>query len=397
MKHRLVFFCSLFCFCLFFFFAVAGMAGAAESGTDAESIEQEADQLRRKIEKTRSRVDRLGREEKGCMERLDEAERSLQRTRKRIDGLQREVEALTEKIEDRNAAIEELAAEIAEIERIAEQRMVALYKLRNLGEMNFLASAGSVNELYRRKSALSRILAHDAALLRELGQKRSAHTALLSDLQQQRKQKRALEADRREQAGIMAAEKDEREKLLEEIRKRKSYVLASLKSLKKSAAELDEKIKALEEERRRHEAPVGFQSTKPFTSFKGLLNMPVKGKIISSFGPYRNTEFNVLNFQNGIDIQAEKGTPIRAVRPGRVLYSSWFKGYGNLIIIDHGKSYYTLYAHAQTLSRKVGDTVGADDVIAAVGDTGSLKGPMLHFEIRHHGNPIDPMKWIKKS
>jgi len=128
-----------------------------------------------------------------------------------------------------------------------------------------------------------------------------------------------------------------------------------------------------------------------------LLNMPVKGNIVSFFGPYHNPKFNVVNFNSGIVIQADRGEPIRAVHDGKVLYSSWFKGYGNIIIIDHGDSYYTVYAHAEELFAAKGARVEKGEVVATVGDTGSLIGPSLHFEVRHHGRPVDPLKWIKKG
>jgi septal ring factor EnvC (AmiA/AmiB activator) len=104
-----------------------------------------------------------------------------------------------------------------------------------------------------------------------------------------------------------------------------------------------------------------------------------------------------MNFQSGIDIQAEKGAPVHAVCSGQVIYSSWFKGYGNMIIIDHGDHYYTLYAHLEELFKTNGDIVQAGEVIATVGDSGSMSGPGLHFEVRHHGKPVDPEKWLKKG
>ena len=96
--------------------------------------------------------------------------------------------------------------------------------------------------------------------------------------------------------------------------------------------------------------------------------MPVKGRIISFFGPFKNKKFNVVNFQSGIKIKADRGEPVRAVSDGHILYSSWFKGYGNMIIIDHGDSYYTVYAHLHELYKKKGDRVNTGEDIATVGD-----------------------------
>jgi septal ring factor EnvC (AmiA/AmiB activator) len=132
-----------------------------------------------------------------------------------------------------------------------------------------------------------------------------------------------------------------------------------------------------------------------FSQLKGLLNLPVKGKIIFLYGPYRSTRYHVVNFYSGINIQADRGEPVHAISEGVTLFSNWFKGYGNMVIIDHGNHYYTVYAHLEEIFKSPGDSVQAGEVIATVGDTGSLSGPGLHFEVRHHGKPLDPMLWIR--
>ena len=189
----------------------------------------------------------------------------------------------------------------------------------------------------------------------------------------------------------MSQKREKRSKLLTEIRSKKSYELAAIESLKMTATALDKKIKSLSSELNRHDQKINSS----FLAFKGLLIMPARGKIIKFFGPYQNTKFNVINFRSGIDIKAKRGESVLAVCSGKVLYSSWFKGYGNMIIIDHGNSYYTLYAHVEEIFKAKGEAVETGEVIATVGDTGSMIGPNLHFEIRHHGKPVDPLKWLK--
>ena len=125
--------------------------------------------------------------------------------------------------------------------------------------------------------------------------------------------------------------------------------------------------------------------------------MPVKGKIVSLFGKFKNTQYQVLNFRSGIEIQTERGEPIQAVYAGKILYADWFKGYGNMIIIDHGESFYTVYAHIEEIFKAAGDVVETGEVMATVGDTGSITGSKLYFEVRHHGKPLDPMQWLEKS
>lgn len=120
------------------------------------------------------------------------------------------------------------------------------------------------------------------------------------------------------------------------------------------------------------------------------------GTIISSFGKSQNKELHTTTFHKGIEIAAPAGTEIKAIYPGRVLYADWLKGYGKIIIIDHGEGYYTLSAHTSELFKKVGDEVKAGETVALVGDTNSFKGSCLYFEIRHHGNPQNPLEWLAK-
>jgi septal ring factor EnvC (AmiA/AmiB activator) len=104
-----------------------------------------------------------------------------------------------------------------------------------------------------------------------------------------------------------------------------------------------------------------------------------------------------MNFRSGIDIKAERGEPIRSVCSGKVLYASWFKGYGNIMIIDHGDNYYTVYGHIEELLKSQGDHVQKDEIVATVGDAGSRMGTKLYFEVRHHGKSLDPLRWLKKG
>jgi septal ring factor EnvC (AmiA/AmiB activator) len=98
--------------------------------------------------------------------------------------------------------------------------------------------------------------------------------------------------------------------------------------------------------------------------------------------------------QNGIEIKAPMETEVRAILPGKVLYADWFKGFGNMVIIDHGDHTFTVSAYCSHLLKKEGDAVSQGEAIARVGSAGSLKGPCLYFEIRHRGKPQDPMDWI---
>ena len=259
--------------------------------------------------------------------------------------------------------------------------------------MNVLASADSVFGLFNRKFAMEKILEHDEKILIDYKSKQDALAKLSDKLRLQKKEKLSLEEDYNYQIKSLNRQRERRKKLLEDVRNKKELGLASIESLKQAAIALAQAILSLHVEPKEQ----GKKFLKKFEDYKGLLPMPVKGKIISFFGPYRNVDFDVVNFCSGVEIRADMGEPVRAVMGGQVLYSDWFKSYGNMIIIDHGKNYYTVYAHAEELFKSKGELVEPDEVIATVGNTASMKGVNLYFEIRHHGKPVDPLKWLKKG
>ena len=133
-----------------------------------------------------------------------------------------------------------------------------------------------------------------------------------------------------------------------------------------------------------------------FGKLKGSLMRPVEGKITKKFGKDKHPKFGTVTFNNGVNIKAPAGAPIKAVAAGRVEFVDWISGYGNCIILNHGGGYYTLYAHTSQIFVRTGQMVSLGDVIGEVGDSGSLNGYECHFEIRKSKQALDPMKWFAK-
>jgi septal ring factor EnvC (AmiA/AmiB activator) len=144
------------------------------------------------------------------------------------------------------------------------------------------------------------------------------------------------------------------------------------------------------------EGPSYIPPGKKFSELYGKLNLPLKGKIIGKFGTKYDPIYNTKIFNKGIEIVAPCGSKLSSIYYGRVLYSDYFKGFGKVIIIDHGGSYYSLMANIESLYKKVGDEVKVGEVIGVLGENGNSKQEILYFEIRHKGLPKNPLKWFKK-
>jgi len=374
---------------------VAGLF-ASQIDVKIKDFKKEAAEIRSEIKDNKAEIQDCAEKEKKIINNLNIIEHELSKAEKQVTFIRSQAASLEEKIKEAQTASDSLKKQIQVSEKYASRRMVALYKLNHIGEMQLLASADSVSDFFQRKTALKRVLEYDSDVLGSLAEKKAALQKLSDSLREQKKEKLLLETTCKKEIGNISSKKKERSKLLSEVRSRKFLKLASVTSLQQAANDLDKKIKDLMKELLKRKQKESMKTGK-FAASKGVLNLPVKGEIVSFFGPYRNTEFNVMNFQSGIDIKANRGEAIHAVCEGEVIFSDWFKGYGNMIIIDHGNRYCTLYAHADKVFKKEGDHAAKGEVIATVGETGSTEGPRLHFELRHHGRSVDPLKWLRKG
>ena len=130
-------------------------------------------------------------------------------------------------------------------------------------------------------------------------------------------------------------------------------------------------------------------------SVQGALGWPVEGKVVERFGKQRNPKFSTVTMNNGLKIEALPGSPVRSVFQGTVLFSQWFKGYGNLIILDHGNRVFSLYGNLKAPIVAVGDRIGTGQTIAGVGEGEDGLSGYLYFEIREDNQPRDPQKWLR--
>jgi septal ring factor EnvC (AmiA/AmiB activator) len=363
---------------------------------DLERMKREADRIENQIAQHEAQVSAYTDKEAQLIDELDQLGRQLNRTTLQVKETRKEVALIEASLRETELEITSLEKEIAILDVYAAKRLVALYKLHRLGKMPVLASAESILDLLSRKNALERILSADKAVWNELTRKKGRAETLRNTLAEEERRYEQNIQMLGEQLTAMNRQSAARSKLLGEIRGKKSLMLAAVDSLKQAAFALDKRLDSNNWEI--HPAGVsGVENKKPFHTLKGLLQPPVPGKITAFYGLTKSGELESANVRNGIDIEAETGEPIRAVSGGSIIYADWFRGYGNLIIIDHGNDYCTVYAHAEEIFKAEGDSVDPDEVIGTVGDTGSLAGTKLYFEIRHGSKPIDPLAWIKRK
>ncbi|SLM32324.1 Putative metallopeptidase (fragment) [Desulfamplus magnetovallimortis] len=270
-------------------------------------------------------------------------------------------------------------------------RLNSFYKMKMVEKLSFAPLKESLIDMVMHRHSMQMIIDNDVELLKSQ-QAGAIELAITGDeLKKRREGKKKTEENLFREVKLIKRKKQEQAILLKKIREEKEAGVEIIDSLRVAARELDNKIKSFTESNAEKSGQISFEK------LSGHLDMPVKGQIISRFGPQKNSAYSAFTFQSGIDIKVERGEPVKTVFKGKVIYSQWLKGYGNVIIIDHGNSFYTLYAHLEDRFKQKGSKVNTNEVIATAGATGSLKGVCLHFEIRHHGTPVDPLNWLKKG
>lgn len=341
----------------------------------AAAVKAHEEELARLREQATSVLDSLAAVEddvRALEQAAERAEYDARYTAARVASAQKEEDAAREAL-------------VAELDTLA-PRLRARYGLARQGRANLLLSATSVGDLLRRQRALDQILAGDLELLgkaRAAVERLQARRARLEEAKADYAQRLQLAQDRRNRA---RKRKEELGSMHDALLAQQDLKEKTLKELYRVQADLSRYVGDLRREAK--PAKLGFAKR------KGKMPFPTAGLIEVGFGKVLNPKFNTVTFQKGLDIRAPEGTAVSSVAAGKVVHAGPFRGYGNLVIVDHGEGFHSLYAHLGVLQKGVGDEVEEGAPLGTVGDTGSLKGPYLYFEIRQKGKPVDPKDWL---
>jgi septal ring factor EnvC (AmiA/AmiB activator) len=365
------------------------VSGAQEQPADARQTEAQLKALKSEIERVSGQVsrdqverDRLSKELKSAELSVIEARQSLEKVRKdRADRAAR-----------RTALAEERRGQEADLARERESlasQLRAAYLIGREEPLKLLLNqkdpsrAGRMFVYYSyfgraRADQINRI-AGKLARIEQLDSDLAAEDQLLAELENQRR----TEVER-----------------LDSARAKRGQVLASLQSESRSRAQSLERMKRqqsglekLLRELKRAMEQFPTDTGTAFARLRGKLAWPVDGRLVARFGESRAGGVK----WDGVLVATERGAPVRAISPGRVVYADWLPGLGLLTIIDHGDGYLSLYGHNDRLYKAVGEKVAAGEPVAAAGDSGGRSRPELYFEIRKAGKPVDPQPWFKSG
>ena len=301
-------------------------------------------------------------------------------------------------LREKTAAISDVRLETERKKNLLYKRLVFMYKSGNISYLKFFFSTDGATDAGRKYRYALRIAARDRDMINEFRMDAATLSAQMDAIRADKVRLEGVERELDKKRAEIKGERKERDRLLASVRKEKVRYKQSLKELKANASSLQELLKKLERQVYLPSKQAGGEKGSAVNGFelqKGLLEFPVNGDVVGFFGKEIDKDSKTPVYRKGIEILAGMGSAIRAVYGGRVIFADQFKGYGLMMIIDHGGGFYTLYAHASRLMKKMNDEINKGDIIGEIGESGPTGEPVLYFEVRRGGKPENPMNWLK--
>ena len=358
--------------------------------------------LKDEIETTKKRINSENKKEKSSVRKVSNLSEEISLLQKLVKELVKEEKLLMADISRMERKINESENNLEELRKLYAKRLAMMYKKGQISNLERVLSSTSWRQAIYRSKYLKIISKID----------RETHDTIRSLLIEVGKQKLVLESALRKKRYL----KREREKTLSQVRSKKKKEQRELTRIRKSQKELKnylsekqvgmnqleviikkirEDIARLEREERIRKQQMAL-SSKEFPKLKGQISWPAEGRVAAKFGRQWNPKLKTTTENPGIDIKGKPGSEIRSVLGGVVTTITFIRGYGTTIIIDHGSGFYTVYSHVTNVETNVDSQVNSGDVIAYMGDSGSINGSQLHFEIWGEGKKLNPENWLKK-
>jgi len=379
-------------FFIIFLFSLFFPLAAQQASSAATDVEKKLNEINQQIAQIKSRLAEEQRKESSLLNTLEKIRLNKRLLQNEIESLNLRRSMVIKQQSELTRNISETRKNLDREREAVERTLVTLYKYGRLDFMHFFLKANNLETLLRESKNLTFLARYQGEAVNRYLNTLSQLQALEAELQKKKSEAETLLRQTQENMTRLSEEEKNNQEVLEKIKKNKATYQQMMAELQESQEQLKELLRRLQSQEISLPSPFI-----PMYEKKGKLPWPLTGKIITRFGPERHPRFNTVTINNGIEIQPTRNDrTIKAVHGGRVVFADYFQGYGNLIIIDHGLSYYSLYGHCSSFLVKVGDLVQPEQPIAIVGDSGSLKGECLYFEIRHKTQAADPLQWLKR-
>lgn len=382
------------------FAAAFAVLFASQPASTQTQQNAELNELRSKIEQLQKELEKSEEYKSEAADALRKSERAISKANRRLFELANERKSINTRIRQLENKAARLEKRI-DSERESLARLIHRQYLAGQPEsLRLMLNRQNANETARQLHYFGYVSKARAELIGALRSSLDELSDLTQAVQAESARLQKLEKEESGQKKALEKQKRARKKVLSKASSDIALQRNQISKLKRDEQRLTALIKKLaaEAEKRRQQARLKNQSlpdasanNSAFRKLKGKLRLPVIGELTNRFG--RPRKDSGLSWK-GLFIAAKEGGVVKAIAPGQVVYADWLRGFGNLLILDHGSGYMSLYGNNEALFRQVGDQLGAGETIASVGNSGGNPDSGLYFELRHKGKPFDPLPWV---
>ncbi len=361
---------------------------AANKETEAEYKKKQIEQIEIDLNREKEKYLKFDVKEKDILEQLSQIENEIAEKRKIISEIEDRIDSSKKELETQRKKLAELEPALNHTEDLLARRLVAFYKNAKRGYIKVLLSTEDLNVLNHNMKYLRVIMDGDRETMKELSRTASEYHSQTSAIEEQLNAVAHLEESENSNLNDLKQALQKEVLVLARIHSEKESYEVSVRELQSAADFLKNTISNLEKSPKKSKGPL----PTGFARSKGRLPPPVNGKVLKNV---KKKGVRSVERLKGIFFEGAYGAEVKAVYPGRVDYSGILKGYGQVIVINHGERYFTISAYLSWRKKSKGDTVSAGETIGYVGEAGLSTGPALYFEIRRGEENLNPLKWLK--
>jgi len=370
--------------------AVSPSMSPAEESDEVKNSKKKYRAIQMQIKDQEEKLRRARETEKSTLGAIDEANRKLNAARRELTECRVKLRATEEEMGRVSSEISSLRSRLDSRRQWMARKLRAMQRNRAQGDaLLMLAASEDAADLIKRWRYLEELARYERGIIEDY--KRGIADLAVKEAQLEGLKSRLAseEAAVKRAEEALSRDREEKQRILASVKQKRASYEGMLRELNEASRELQKLIEEEGEEDR--------FASKGFQGLKGRLPWPVNGKVALPYGTQKDPTFQTPVFRSGIYIAAPAGDSARAVFDGKVVFADWFKGYGQLVIINHGGGYHSLYANLSEIFLKEGDIISKRADVGKVGESSVTDQPSLYFEIRYKGKPLNPEHWLEKK
>lgn len=368
------------------------------TGTAIASQREALENLREHIAAMQRDMEKTNESKSEAADALRKSERGVSNSNRKLAELAAQQHTVDKKLHELQQQERKMASSMSEQQALLGSLLYQQYFGGRLEYLKLLMSSKNPNQVFRDLQYYKYIAHSRATWLAALRDDFAALNAVSKDAGEQRAVLKSLRLEQAAQRKSLEREQRERQQVLANLSQQLHQQRSEISRLQRDENHLAQLVERLTKMLTRPKSlfsndnlPDNRFDSSQFDRLKGKLVLPVRGEISNQFGAQRPD--STMQWK-GIFLRTNAGQAVKAVAAGRVVFADWWRGFGNLLIIDHGKGYMSLYGNNETLYKQVGDELRGGEIVAAVGNSGGNDNSGLYFELRHESKPLDPFKWL---